>query len=71
VTVTVDQTPDQGQYFQMPVEIAVNGDAVPGVLMLKGPHSTLRVPEASAPAAVTLDPNHWLTMADLQPVPNN
>jgi len=71
LTVTVDQAADQGQYFQMPVEIAVNGDAVPGVLMLKGPHSSLRIPEASAPAAVTLDPDHWLTMAEFQPLTPN
>jgi aminopeptidase N len=71
LTVTVDQAPDEGQYFQMPVEVAVNGAAAPSLLMLKGPHSILRLPEESAPAAVNLDPNHWLTMADLQLSPKS
>ena len=67
VTVTVDQTPDQGQYFQMPVKVALPGSATPQMLMLKGAHSSLTIPDAEAPTSVTLDPDHWLTMAEIRP----
>ena len=38
--------------------------AIP-VLMLKQARQTFTIPLAAAPASVTLDPNHWVTMAEM------
>ncbi|MGH9414114.1 MAG: M1 family metallopeptidase, partial [Terriglobales bacterium] len=86
VVVTLDQSPDQGTYRQMPFQIQVTEPPPPPpapgtqrrrrrrrmqpepppplpVIMLKGAQATLRIPAAKPPVAVTLDPNHWVTLA--------
>ncbi|MGH9467611.1 MAG: M1 family metallopeptidase [Terriglobales bacterium] len=86
LVVTIDQTPNQGRYYQMPFQIEATEPPppppVPGarrrrrfrprpspppplpVIMIKGAHTTLRIPLAQAPVAVKLDPNDWVPMAE-------
>jgi aminopeptidase N len=35
------------------------------IIMVKDAHNTIRIPMAEAPELVTLDPNHWVTMAEM------
>ncbi|HEY7789281.1 MAG TPA: hypothetical protein VIC33_02095, partial [Vicinamibacterales bacterium] len=67
-------------FYRMPFQIGITTAASPAgerravrpsppppppVIMLTGAHTTLRIPLADAPESVVLDPNHWVTMAEV------